>query len=224
VPGVIDTWATMASFLSNTDPEVRPQSEMTIEKALAEWQVRIAAQRVISDHLRTGASTIEYQYWNDIDLDLSGAALFDFDFRQCKARGARFRTCRFFGVARFYQAEFGGEVEFDGAEFFGPAWFGSARFCNDAWFGGSLFHKIADFRRARFERRVSFGSTSWLGFALFSERARFDDITFATPPEMKDVRVKDDGGSWDRTWPSGWHASQSNDDRDGDWTVLVEAG
>jgi hypothetical protein len=53
VPGVIDTWATMADHLRDQDPASPVPSTMTVESALAEWQVRIAAQRILSENLTT---------------------------------------------------------------------------------------------------------------------------------------------------------------------------
>jgi hypothetical protein len=195
---------------------------MTVESALAEWQVRIAAQRILSENLTAARTASSTSGWRDIDVDLSGAALFDFDFRQCVARRARFRACRFYGVARFYEATFAEGGEFDGAEFFGPAWFGSVRFKGNAWFGGAHFHRVADFHAAAFEGVASFGGrNAWLGFAVFAGDTNLGEAAFATPPRMEDVRFKEIVGEvYDRTWPEGWSASPDPDDPDGNWKLL----
>jgi hypothetical protein len=186
VPGVIDTWATMADHLRDQDPASPVPSTMTVESALAEWQVRIAAQRILSENLTTARTGGSPSGWRDIDVDLSGAALFDFDFRRCVARRARFRACRFYGVARFYEATFAEVAEFDGAEFFGPAWFKSARFKGDVWYGGAHFHRSADFRAAAFEGVASFGGqNAWLGFAVFAGDFNLGQAAFATPHGWK---------------------------------------
>jgi uncharacterized protein YjbI with pentapeptide repeats len=157
-----------------------------------------------------------------MDIDLSGAVLFDFDFRHCTARSAMFRACRFFGVARFLHAEFVREAQFDGAEFFGAAWFEAAKFGNDAWFGGARFSTVADFRRATFERRTAFGRNSWLGPAEFSGRVNFSETTFDRPPELSGVRAAEAAAaSGIQQWPVGW--STVADAEDAQWLV-VEAG
>lgn len=221
MPGVIDTWATMAEYLQESEHEDSAATPESVQSALAEWQVRIAAQRILSLHLARPLGNESGQYWPNTNIDLSGAALFDFDFRHCRVNRAVFRTCRFFGVARFFSSTFEDEAEFDGAEFFGPAWFESATLESDAWFGGSHFHKIANFSGARFGRRGSFGGDAWLGCAVFAERVDFSGTSFQRAPELHGARVRiDDERNWSRSWPPGWVVSPSSALGRFEWGVL----
>ena len=224
MPGVIDTWATMAELQRRASAHTEPGG-WEGESLLAEWQVRVAAQTILATHLRRPTQAngedvsedYEVSFWPEMDVDLSGAVLFDFDFRHCKVRSAMFRACRFFGVARFLHTEFAGEAQFDGAEFFGAAWFENVKFKSDAWFGGAHFLAGADFRHAGFGRRSAFGCDSWLGAAEFSGRVNFGDTSFKRPPEFSGVRVDEAEG---QRWPTGW---SSTADGEGSQWLLVEA-
>jgi Pentapeptide repeats (9 copies) len=229
MPGVIDTWATIAEIQRRASAESGPRGGDG-ESILAEWQVRVAAQTILASHLRrprrphgsNKAREAQESFWLDMDIDLSGAVLFDFDFRHCTARSAMFRACRFFGVARFLHAEFVREAQFDGAEFFGAAWFEAAKFGNDAWFGGARFSTVADFRRATFERRTAFGRNSWLGPAEFSGRVNFSETSFDRPPELSGVRAAETAAaSGIQQWPVGWSTVAHTEDAQ--WLV-VEPG
>jgi hypothetical protein len=61
-----------------------------------EREVRLTAQRLLTDHLRPGhnpepAAT----HWADIDLDLTDATLIDFNLHDCRPRQATFRSATF---------------------------------------------------------------------------------------------------------------------------------
>ncbi len=124
-----------------------------------ERQVRLTAQRILSDHLRkpddnqrlTSRAT---RFWDQVTLDLTGATLIDFDLRQCMVTG---------------------EASFNGATFSGDAWFGGATFSGDAWFGGATFTGDAVFGRA------TFSGDAWFGGATFTGGARFGETTFTGP-------------------------------------------
>ena len=153
-PGAIDTWVALAELVTS-------ETDASLREALSDWHVRIAAQRILSLHLRhepqqvTGADGVAIyrdadvatgeSFWSGMSVDLTGAALYDFNFRNCVVRHGIFRACRFFGVARFYGAVFERPAEFDGTRFHGAVWFEAANLASDAWFGGAQFHVTANF-------------------------------------------------------------------------------
>lgn len=161
-----------------------------------EWQVRLTVQRIIAMHLRPGqdpAAPVE-TFWTDIDLDLTGATLLDFDLSQCHIRaasfdGARFRGTASFGKARFSEtvsyreAQFGGEVKFmwaqcagtvsfTGAQFSHAATFDQAEFSSYTSFDKARFGRIAHFEATRFDQRVVFCEAEFAQLAVFN-LARF---------------------------------------------------
>lgn len=227
MPGIVDTWATVAE-IQRRAPTLDEAGNWKGDAILAEWQVRVAAQTILATHLRSPGLTDEgsiprsspKSFWPDIDVDLSGAVLFDFDFRHCEVRSASFRACRFFGVARFLQSRFTEEAQFDGAEFFGAAWFEATRFGGDAWFGGAHFSAVADFRHSSFGRRSSFGRDSWLGPAEFGgSPPDFSEAVFARPPELAGVRTKETASAFmNPRWPTGWQSRP--DGRDAQWLIV----
>ena len=205
------------------------------ESSLQEWQVRLTAQRILAQHLRgepsrdpanprvqmpppggisrdskTVTTAVRSSHWKNIDIDLTGAILFDFDFRRCRVKHAIFRMCRFMGIARFYGASFSGDAEFDGAEFFGSAWFEHAEFGSNAWFGGARFGRTAGFDEAKFRERALFGTGAWLGSALFGGEVGFRKTHFSSMPELGGARVTLDGATQSRSWPEGWAISESD--------------
>ena len=112
-----------------------------------EIQVRLTAQRILSDHLRqegTSQSPTEIalsRLWHDIRLDLTGATLIDFNLADC-----------FIGDARFAEATFSRTPRFDGATFSGTARFTGATFHSGARFAGATFNGSARFTESTFRR------------------------------------------------------------------------
>jgi hypothetical protein len=150
-------------------PESRPPSPRK------DKQVRLAAQEVLTGHLRPVADTRERptdpKFWPDTDIDLAGATLTDFDFRGCRVRSARFAGTHFEGDSTFFLARFA-EVSFTGARFTGGATFDSARFdgaarfeevrfTGDVVFSGASFAQKVSFQRARFLSDARFNRVSW---------------------------------------------------------------
>ena len=134
-----------------------------------EKQVRLTAQRILSEHLRKPGDnqqrapvTSATRFWDQINLDLTGATLIDFDLADSMVTGD----------ARFDGATFSGDAMFDGATFSGDAWFDGATFSGGAWFNGATFSGHARFDGATFSGDTMFDA------ATFSSDARFDDVTF----------------------------------------------
>ena len=140
-----------------------------------EKQVRLTAQRILSDHLRD-PNRSEYQashvhFWSDVRLDLTGATLIDFDFNACMVKEARFAGATFDGGAEFNEATFHRDACFSGATFTGGAEFMQVAFNGDAVFENVNFNDGAAFGSA------SFNKADFLG-AIFDRNAGFDAATF----------------------------------------------
>ncbi|WP_157549747.1 pentapeptide repeat-containing protein, partial [Nonomuraea candida] len=148
-----------------------------------ERQVRLTAQRILTAHLRYDDSPASRRWWPsrhpdrnprhwpDIQLDLTGAVLIDFNLGTCRM-----------GTAVFEGATFTGDAWFDRATFTGTAWFDRATFTGAAWFDRATFTGAARFDRATFTGDARFGKafTSDARFdrATFTGDARFDEATF----------------------------------------------
>jgi hypothetical protein len=126
--------------------------------AREEQQVRLAAQYILTRHLRANSavSRTEIQFWSNIDLDLTDATLIDWNFHGCRARQAVFIRACFHGGAYFGNAAFAGVAVFGGATFKGNAWFADTSFQGDAWFLETTFTDRAIFRGASFEAGADF--------------------------------------------------------------------
>ena len=90
-----------------------------------EREVRLAAQRILTDHLRITTSdkidqpgsAVPETYWPDLTIDLTGATLIDFDFTGCRAAAVTFTQAKFVGTARFDGAQFNGAARFENVRF-----------------------------------------------------------------------------------------------------------
>ncbi|GGO61825.1 pentapeptide repeat-containing protein [Nonomuraea cavernae] len=134
-------------------------------------------------------------HWTDIRLDLTGAALVDFDLSHCHIGDARFDQAIFTGNARFAEATFAGNAWFAGATFNGGAEFEAATFTGDVVFNKTTFTGLTRFVRVTFTGEewlfddtvftgdAWFSEANFTGFvrfgkATFSSFARFDAVTF----------------------------------------------
>ncbi|MEU4827711.1 pentapeptide repeat-containing protein [Actinomadura sp. NPDC023710] len=154
-----------------------------------ERQVRHIAQRILWIHLQSTAAA----RWADIDLDLTGATLMDFNLADCTLHTAWFSGAKFIGGAIFKGAEFSGDAFFGGAKFGGTAHFGGAKIGDLAYFD------FAEFRGTAFFREAEFG-----GLVSFSDLKRNDESYL----EMTQARVMDQ--SWSHVLPSGWRIDGSS--------------
>ncbi|MEU1729166.1 pentapeptide repeat-containing protein [Nonomuraea sp. NPDC005692] len=161
-----------------------------------ERQVRLTAQRILTAHLHYDDSSAPRRrwpsrhpdrnprHWPDIQLDLTGAVLIDFDLRTCRMGTAEFGGAAFSGTARFDGAAFSGTAWFDGATFSRDARFEGATFSGDAMFRVATFSGTAVFDGATFTRYAvfsvaTFSRAAWFDGATFSRDARFDRATFS---------------------------------------------
>ncbi|WP_177231536.1 pentapeptide repeat-containing protein [Amycolatopsis saalfeldensis] len=175
--------------------------------ALQEREVRLTAQRILTRHLRPGAHPQhpDDTFWADIDLDLTGATLINFDVSDTQLRTASFNGASFAGNARFFGTSFGRDVEFHGADFAEDAVFeeasfaGEARFVDASFAGAAMFEHAffagdALFTRAGFSWRAGFEGASFTGAAFFggasfAGHARFDGASFAGYAKFDDVHL-----------------------------------
>ena len=168
-----------------------------------ERQVRLTAQRILSDHLRKPddnqqlTSHSETRFWDQMSLDLTGATLIDFNLAHCMVTGdawfsgatfsgnAVFDRATFTGRAWFGGANFSGSARFDEATFTGSVVFELATFSDSAWFGKAIFTGGAVFDEATFSGNARFGEATFAGVARFgganfSGSAMFNRATFSS--------------------------------------------
>ena len=146
------------------------------ESQRQELQVRLAAQRLLATHLRPekdkqGRPTNE-RFWPDMELDLTGAVLINWDMTECQSKYAEFADAEFRGKTSFSHVVFDEGASFDSAVFEGDLWFRSARFHGEARFTLATFNSDIWFSHATFYDAAS------LGGATFHESAWFEDVTF----------------------------------------------
>jgi len=176
-------------------PEPPAVAELN-DDARQEREVRLTAQRILGAHLKPGSDPKHpaKTFWKDINLDLTGATLIDFDLVACQISEARFTKAIFASDAGFTQATFTGDAEFGEATFAGDAGFtlatftgdaefGEATFTSDAWFGEATFTGDAWFGEATFTSdawfdRATFTSDAWFDKATFTSHAGFTQATF----------------------------------------------
>jgi hypothetical protein len=144
-----------------------------------ERQVRVAAQRILRDHMQPGnGPDPTATFWNDIDLDLVGATLVDSDLAECAVRSANFKLSTFVGYPSFSAAKFSNSAHFESSTFAGGARFASTIFAGDAHFDSVDFDAGADFSYAVFGNRAHFGSTTFRSFASFGSVTFAGDVHF----------------------------------------------
>ncbi|NJP98789.1 pentapeptide repeat-containing protein [Nonomuraea sp. FMUSA5-5] len=170
---------------------------------LEEHQVRLTAQRILTDHLRSPSPRGQRwrprvkrppgTFWPRIRLDLTGALLVDLDFRGCQVSDSRFDGATFRGNSKFYGAVFHGNVSFeqatfhgvhfDGAVFHGQASFELAAFRYGATFSGAVFNSDALFGWSAFMlalfQRATFQSDALFDEVGFHNGGSFEEVTFS---------------------------------------------
>jgi len=156
-----------------------------------ERQVRLTAQRILTEHLRDDGAKEKRStdpprllFWLGIRLDLVGATLIDFRLGNGVMADADFTGANFSGDADFTGATFSGDVAFSRATFSSGAWFGgatfsgyarflTATFSSGAWFVGATFSGAAVFLGATFRNDAYFNE------GAFRSDAHFPMATFA---------------------------------------------
>jgi uncharacterized protein YjbI with pentapeptide repeats len=195
-PESASTQPSPAVATAPTEPTTEPPDIPAAELAPGrpdpheERQVRLTAQRILGDHLRDQRPADQrrtlppdLKFWQDMDLDLTGATLIDLDFNQCRGRQVSFATATFTADAWFSGATFTGAAVFSGATFTGAAGFDRATFTRDAVFSEAIFTGEVVFSGATFTgdagfSRATFTADAWFGGATFTRNAWFGQATF----------------------------------------------
>ncbi|WP_412515542.1 pentapeptide repeat-containing protein [Actinomadura madurae] len=171
------TWQDPEGSESNNSTRFDP---VATDLAHQELQVRLTVQKLLKRHLITtqlGEQDLP-SYWENIDVDLSGAQLIFFDFNGCSPRDARFIDARFSGSAGFREARFSGAVNFAGAQFGEAVSFGETQFGGTVDFSEAHFEGAAGFGAARFGGTISFGGAQFNGTAGFGGAQFSGDAVF----------------------------------------------
>lgn len=162
---VLDLASAPLAALTSLAPDLAPQKQQ-------ERQVRLTAQRLLSQHLKPQPGKdrkhTNRSYWPDMDIDLAGANLHEWDFTGCETQRADFRRAHFYGITTF-----------NDAQFHQSTWFGGAQFHQTAWFEGTHFHNTIEFQGAQFHETSWFDSAQFRGYTLFNG-AQFHNSTAFT--------------------------------------------
>ncbi|MDP9868251.1 MULTISPECIES: pentapeptide repeat-containing protein [Streptosporangium] len=193
--------ALRAAARGRTTPPPGPTGAGTSQDAEGERQVRLTAQRILTDHLRDERpadqrSTLPAAptFWERMRLDLTGATLIGFNLTGGHVTDAGFGGVTFIGSALFGGATFTGGTLFGGATFTGDTWFGGATFTGDTWFSGATFTDDAGF-----------------GGATFTGDTMFDEATFTKTPSLGEAVAVDPAAA--HVWPDGWRLEVTPDGR-----------
>ena len=127
------------------DPAVRKELIAEHREQVQEKEVRLAAQRILANHLRPGddADNPVGTFWEKIDLDLTGATLIDLSLALCTVH-----------TARFDATTFTGDAQFSWATFTATPWFGNATLPSTPYVNWSTPSPWTDFSNARFLKGV----------------------------------------------------------------------
>jgi Pentapeptide repeats (9 copies) len=206
------------SSLPRTVSKIRGSPVKANSEIFAELQVRLAAESILSSHLRGGRLRGELhgvptdpQFWEDTRLDLSGATLVNpICWVGCRLESANFNQATFIDGVNFAHAEFG-QVFFHDARFVGgSAHFYGAWFEDRAIFAGTDFgSEEATFDDARFHGVIFFDDAKFGGGASFDNAEAF--VAF--------------NRSWGskRTWPPGWREDPTQRASQEGWIRVVPA-
>ncbi|MBN6035102.1 pentapeptide repeat-containing protein [Amycolatopsis sp. 195334CR] len=236
------------------DPE---EAGADLDTRLREREVRLTIQRLLREHAHNVpelGSDPDPAYWgNDIDVDLTGATLINFDLAERRVHpSTKFTRAKFLGDAHFRETTFTSDADIDEAEFTHLAFFQEAKFLRladfyrtkfrgDTSFGGTRFNESSYFVEATFEGTASFSKAefvfladfhdavfedgAWFDYAAFVNGAGFSNTAFAQHPDFNDAKVKAADDAL-HIWPKGWApgAPAPDEERDGEWATLAAAG
>ncbi|PPA56631.1 pentapeptide repeat-containing protein [Micromonospora chalcea] len=142
-----------------------------------ELQVRLTAQRLITNHLRLSGKTDDPEpatYWRSaaderMNLDLVGATLVNFSLLFCHADRLDLTAAQFHGYANMSEAQFHGSANLGEAQFHGYANLGGAQFHGNAYLGGAQFHGNANLSEAKFHEDTSLSKAQFHGYAKLTK-------------------------------------------------------
>ena len=139
----------------------------------------------------------------DLDVDLTGAELSDFNFAGCRIRSALFGGATFTGEARFDIAVFRGDAIFDAAVFADGAFFERATSLRSASFKGTDFDEPPPLE-AEFTGDPGFTEATFHGNCIFSgqpvpggfSRAKLSKQVVFYPPADLQLPLPSSGNEW----------------------------
>ncbi|WP_336214332.1 pentapeptide repeat-containing protein [Nonomuraea sp. LPB2021202275-12-8] len=197
-----------------------------------ERQVRLTAQRILTDHLRywnplarrwwrPRSTDFNARHWADIRLDLTGATLIDFNLRNCRVNDAKFDRATFTGhYTNFEQATFTNSVgfflttftsatNFSRATFADYTEFSGTKFTGDAKFEGATFPDITHFMMTTFTGAAAFGGATFtgpvaFGGATFTGPVAFGGATGLERAGLDRARVAPAAAGVRQVWPPCW--------------------
>ncbi|MCO5997349.1 pentapeptide repeat-containing protein [Actinoallomurus sp. WRP9H-5] len=182
--------------------------------AQEELQVRLAAQSILTEHLRPhhevwldlDPDVPGPTFWDGMEVDLSSAVLIDFDFSHCRALFPEFSSAQFYGDTTFSYCRTG-SMSLNGAVFHGPAYFHNAVIHGGAFFDYVSFHDYVNLSQiefagdqARFPAAEFRGSADFLA-TTFGGAARFDGAVFHQEVSFRGATFG--SGVWFGDWPEG---------------------
>ncbi len=155
------------------DPAAEGLDEHERAERRQELQVRLTVQRLLREHVHSGpheGEPVVSRFWgDDLDVDLTGATLYELNLRGCRIHPHTiFTEAQFLGPTLFNEATFTGEhTSFFRATFTGED---AVVFFDDATFKSERTTSFVG---------VTFNSNTWFLRAAFtSERTWFNDATF----------------------------------------------
>lgn len=191
------------------DPDDDGLDEHERAERRQEVEVRLTVQRLLREHVHSGPhkdAPASSRFWgDDLDVDLTGATLYELNFRGCRVHPrTTFAEAQFLGPTLFNEATFTGEhtsffrATFTGEDavvFFDDATFTSERTTS---FVGVTFNSYTWFRRAAFT-----SERTWFNDATFTgERTSFAEATFTGEDIAFDDAVAPSTPL--HIWPEGW--------------------
>lgn len=186
-----------------------------------EREVRMAAQRVLTRHLkqRIWEEGDKDTFWEGVALDLRDASLVDADFTHCHIVDADFYDTMFFGHTNFSFANFGAFVSFIGSKFKGDTSFAHASFEGDFTFfhaefdSEAAFYGVeskgkAEFDGVEFDGPVDFSGSQWHGNvefvnSSFKKSVEFQGVEFDKPVDFSETHFFSGVGLMDAKFAGG---------------------
>lgn len=144
-----------------------------------ELQVRLTAQRLLTEHLRAPAAAKQEPstYWRGPDdrrmnLDLSGANLVRFNLSDCALAQVALTDAHLHGFAELSDVHFYGAVDLSDAQFHGRVHLLGAKFHGSTQLAGATFDDFVDLSGTEFDKDMMAGG------ALFRSTAVLNSVKF----------------------------------------------
>lgn len=161
--------------------------DSTGDRDAADGEVRRTVQGLIAKGFRMCGSD-GHPKWTNVDLDLRGAVLRDFQMSKAATGKASFVDAEFLGFTSFLRTDFG-EANFRNARFshtvnFADCKFGKATFYLAKFMGGARFRRATFIGAVNFAKAV-FASRPSLEGVISERRIQFLHTTFGTHPDYR---------------------------------------